>query len=158
MILSTWNLLNVAYFPASEECNFLKVHYLWEKSGTTNGEWNSPIGIILYLWTWMDFCSWLTRCRMCFLEAHVVTTIMFPARKLRNRNGILFAEIPKALMMMLCHPYGQLNACGEKKVLTRRLLTKKEQIMCFLWEVFCLYIIPVTRLFMEYMAVISLCI
>lgn len=77
-------------------CSFweiiFKVHYLWWKNGTANGGWNSPVGIILHLWSGLDFCSGLTRYRMCFLEANVVIAVTFPARKLGNGGRIPFAD------------------------------------------------------------------
>lgn len=77
-------------------CSFweiiFKVHYLWGKNGAANGGWNSPVGITLHLWTGVDFCSGLTRYRMCFLEANVVIAVTFHARNLGNRGRIPFAD------------------------------------------------------------------
>lgn len=60
------------------------------KNGTANGSYNSPVGIILHLWTGVEFCSGLTGYRMCFLEANVLIAVTFPARKLGNHGRIPF--------------------------------------------------------------------
>lgn len=77
-------------------CSFweiiFKVHYLWEKNETANGGWTSLVGIILHLWTGVDFSCGLTRYRMCFLEANVLMAVTFPAKKFHNHVRIPFAN------------------------------------------------------------------
>lgn len=62
------------------------------KKWDANGGWNSPVGIILCFWTGVDFCSGLTRYRMCFLVVNVLIAVIFPARKLGNRGRIPFTN------------------------------------------------------------------
>lgn len=62
------------------------------KNGAANEGWNTPVGIILCLWTGVDFCSGLTRYKICFLEANVLIAVTFPARKLGNHGRIPFAS------------------------------------------------------------------